>query len=508
MATDLLRSNVEASKRLFLDRLTTDQQKLLQTNIDEGPGDVYVYGNVGDSNNFGIGFDCSGLDGVVIGTALFGFAYWAGKGYYRLFTTETFPGPFAGFRQVSQQDCINSASPIKVMIGHYGGGENSHMACIIDGWHMESNGDYGVIGGTNLHRPGITAIDDNYWNDWWVYDGTITEDTTWRQPMGYPQGLDYAGGYIPGADLVSAGITFVCRYINDGGTGLPKKLLQAAEFIDLCKAGIRVIFNYETTADFMLNDNGANDAVNGLAYVRGLLNAAKDQGITTVYTVDTSGNPINVNIDDYKPVIYFSADFDEAPEQDGAIAAFLDSAKSVLGINSAGKSCAAAYGAYWLLSRAHASGHVDYMWQTEAWSGGNIDSAIAVMQRNGVGYTTIDGVQCDVDEAHMDDIGAFMASTASNPIPIPPPPAPPASNDIPDATTLLRLVAEQLMGPWDPVKGAFTGWTQDGQDSNGNNLFLNDLLVKVDKTLDEIQSTVTATQKTVNKPAVKTTSKG
>src|SRR5437868_12376324 len=111
MAVALKRSNIEGAKRVFLDRLAVDQQHLLQPNdIDAGPGDVYDYGGVGDSNNFGVGFDCSGLNGVVIAIALFGFDYFAGKGYFRIFTTESFPGPFQGFRQVSKQECINSSS--------------------------------------------------------------------------------------------------------------------------------------------------------------------------------------------------------------------------------------------------------------------------------------------------------------------------------------------------------------------------------------------------------------
>jgi len=31
-----------------------------------------------------------------------------------------------------------------------------------------------------------------------------------------------------------------------------------------------------------------------------------------------------------------------------------------------------------------------------------------IMQRNGLGYMTIDGIQCDINEAHTDDIGAFV----------------------------------------------------------------------------------------------------
>lgn len=457
MTVTLYRSNIEAAKRLFLDRLTTGAQPLLQpTAIDQGPGDPYYYGGVGDSNNFGVSFDCSGLAGVAIATALYGFNYWAGIGYQRLFSTETFVNWAAtngNWKQTTQADLVNGDYPIKVMIMHGGGGPDSHMACWIDGWNMESNGDYGVC----TAAPEITGVASNFWNDWWVWTGgPISEDTKWRQPMEYPQGLDYAGGQIPGEVLAQNGIQFVCRYINDGGTGLPKKLLTADEFVDLVQNGIRVHFNYETTSDFMLSDNGAADAQTGLAYVQGLLSAAAQAGL---------------NVAGYDPVIYFSADFDEPPEDDAVLDAFLDSAKGVLGVNSSGKSCAAAYGAYWFLMRANNSGHVDYLWQTEAWSGGNIDSAIAIMQRNDVGYATYAGVQCDVDEAHADDTGAFIPDATPIPAPVPvpvPTPAPaPVSNpyanaNTPDGGNYAALGYSQMSGPLDAATGYGTGWTQLG----------------------------------------------
>jgi len=397
MSLNLLRSNVEASKRIFLDRLTADEGQPLDNpvNPDLGPGDQYEYANVGDPDNFGVGFDCSGWCGVGCATALFGFAYWMGRGYFRLFAT----GSFASWaqsvndqggcwKQTTRDDLLNGSYPLKVVI-HQGDGPDGHMAMWLDGWNMESNGEYGLCTAADE----ITGLASNYWDTWWVWDGPIVEDTAWRQPMGYPQGLDYAGGIIPGAELAAAGITFVCRYINDGGTSLPKKLLTSEEFIDLVRNGIQVYFNYETTSDFMLNDSGAADAAAAKSYVQGLLDAAQAAGL------DTSG---------YEIVIYFSCDFDEPPSDDGAIESFLDSAKTVLGTRQDGKSCAAMYGPYWILMRAFNSGHVDFLWQTEAWSGGNIDSQIAIMQRNALGYRSISGVECDVDEQHISDSGQFV----------------------------------------------------------------------------------------------------
>ena len=433
MSVTLLRSNIEFAKRVFLDRLTTDAQPLLQpTQIDQGPGDEYEYAGTFDPFNFGIGADCSGLCGIVLGAAINGAAAMT---WGRLFSTETFPGPLPGFRQTTQADLINGSYPLKVCIMHGGGGPDSHMACQIDGWDMESNGDHGVC-----TMPGdITGTASSYWNDWWVYDAPITEDTTRRQPMSYPRGLDYAGGRPSGADLAAAGISFVCRYVTDGGSGLPNKILTAAEFADLQANNIAVVFNWEQAADNMLGGaaQGTTDAQAALANIRSLPGAPS------------------------QPVVYFSCDFDSTPDQQTPINAYLQAAAQVLG----GSQFVGIYGGFWPLSRALDAGVCKYGWQTEAWSGGNVDSRINIMQRNGLGYQTVDGVQCDINEAHTDDIGAVVPNAA------PPTPTPPPTPTQPDPTApaflaglsdrqVLNLIAVQLLGP-DGL-----GWAQGGADSD------------------------------------------
>jgi hypothetical protein len=425
--SEIYRSNLEAAKRVFLDRLTTDAQPLLQPDhIDEGPGDEYDYTGVGDSANFGVGFDCSGLCGVVLGIALHGFGYFAGRGYVRLFSTETFPGPLEGFRRVSQAEMLADDYPLKVAIMHGGGGPNSHMACMIDGWHMESNGEAGVC----TEPPQITPLDSDYWNDFLVHDGPIIEDTKWRQPMGYPQGLDYAGGRIAGADLASAGYSFVCRYLTDGGPGLPGKQLLPDEFADLVANGIAVVFNWETTADRMLGDTAAGmaDAQAALAYIRSLPGVAPD----------------------YQPVVYFSCDWDEAPDQQGAVNDYLTGAGSVLG----GPQFVGIYGGYWPLSRALDAGVCNWAWQTEAWSGGNIDARVNIVQRNNAGYAYIAGVQCDINEAHTDYFGQY---TGDAPMPVQPTPAPaanPPAIPVPaDQADQVKDVWAQLLTRWDMLNG-------------------------------------------------------
>ncbi len=389
MATTL-RSSIEATKRVFKDRLSTDQQPLDNpNNIDGGPGDPYVYANVGDSNNLGIGFDCSGLCSVVLPIALRGLSVWAGIGYQRQFSTDTFAswaaGPGGGaWKQTTEADLQSGSYPLKVMI-HTGSGPDGHMACIVDGVWMESNGTYGLCTAPDE----ITSM--SYWDQFWVWTGTITEDTPYRETLSYPRGLDYAGGYISGADLAAAGITFVCRYVASGGQQLPDKILSPNEFLDLVTNGIAVVFNWESTADAMLGGQaqGAADAQTALAYIQSLLAAAQRVGVSVP--------------PGYQPVVYFSCDFDEAPDQDVPVEAYLQGAASVLG----GMGNVGIYGAYWICTRAQAAVGVAYIWQTEAWSGNNVTSAANIVQRNGLGYQTEDGVQCDIDEAHSTNYGQF-----------------------------------------------------------------------------------------------------
>ena len=435
----LLRSNVEFAKRVFLDRLTTDQQGLYQADDnDAGPGDVYDYAGCYDPDNLGVGADCSGSAGIFIGAAFNGPD---GLQWIRQFCTETFPGSFLGFRQTTQDDLVNNYYPIKVCIEHGGGGPNSHMNCSIDGIVMESNGDYGTC--TLDH--GAIPQDSDFWNDWWVFDGPIQEDTTYRCPMEYPQGVDYAGGTIGGLDLREAGVSFVCRYLTDGGASLPGKQLQRQEFLNLCTNGISIVFNWETTADFMLNgyDQGVSDAQQALDYIRSLPGAPS------------------------QPVVYFSADFDETPDQDSVVWEYMAGANSVLGTNEQGNMCAGIYGDYWVCSRALDANVADYVWQTEAWSGGNVTGSVNIFQRNSLGYRDFNGIQCDIDEAHTDDFGQFTPG-----------------GSMPEKPT--DLILDQLEGPLG-ADGSRQGWPQ-----LGNRSIVDYLAQVVGPALQQIQASLTS----------------
>ena len=74
-----------------------------------------------------------------------------------------------------------------------------------------------------------------------------------------------------------------------------------------------------------------------------------------------------------------------------------------------------------------------------------------IMQRNGLGYMTIDGIQRDINEAHTDDIGAFVPGA---PVVITPttPHAPvdtavPLSNaQMQDLVNMVSIIFQQVAG--------------------------------------------------------------
>lgn len=205
-------------------------------------------------------------------------------------------------------------------------------------------------------------------------------------------GLDYAGGVPGGAAIMAHGYQFVVRYLSDGGLNLPGKLLTAAEYGDLQRAGVSVCCNWETTATRMLDgfDAGVTDAQKAAAVCMAL------------------GHPPT------RP-IYFSADWDASPAQQAAIDAYLSGVASSLGLARTG-----VYGGYWAVKRALDDGKAQWAWQTSAWSGGNVDPRIHILQR--IGYVDVNGVECDVNEARQLDFGQTLGGS-----PAPQPPGGPES---------------------------------------------------------------------------------
>lgn len=184
-------------------------------------------------------------------------------------------------------------------------------------------------------------------------------------------GLDYAGGRPTPSAITAGGFSFVCRYLTSGGPGLPGKLLEPDEYVELGSAGVAVVPNWETTATRMLDghDAGVADARAAAAYLAKL------------------GHPTD------RPV-FFSADFDSTPAQQAEIDDYLRGCASVLGADRVG-----VYGSFYVVQRCLNNHSAVWAWQTLAWSGGQVDDRAHIVQR--IGTAHVGGVECDVNEARV-----------------------------------------------------------------------------------------------------------
>ncbi|MGV9412575.1 DUF1906 domain-containing protein [Nocardia sp. NPDC003693] len=260
-------------------------------------------------------------------------------------------------------------------------------------------------------------------------------------------GLDYAAGR-PGASAIrAAGFDFVVRYLSSGGASLPGKLLTPAEAEDLRAHGVSIVSNWETTAARMLDGYGAGvtDARTALAQV------LRCGGRTD------------------RP-IYFSADFDATPQQQGQINAYLEGAATVLGSTNVG-----IYGGYWPVTRALDAGVADWAWQTVAWSGSNREPRAQLLQTGEQVY--VNGVQCDVNETDRIDFGQWDFEQEEQDL-------------TPEQDQILRDIQTQLRGP------GLAGWPQLGDDAQGNHRTLVDALAAALTLIDELRTEISELEAT------------
>ena len=190
------------------------------------------------------------------------------------------------------------------------------------------------------------------------------------------RGVDFAGGR-PGAKAIkAAGFDFVVRYLTDGGPGLPGKLLLPAEMDDYKANNVAVCFMWETSADRAKagRQAGFDDALKADNYL--------------------------ISIGLASQIIYFAVDFDATEVDQTSINEYLAGAGQYLGIWRVG-----VYGGYWPISRAAEAGVVAWVEQTQAWSGDNLWPSRNITQQ--IGQITINGIPCDVLEAHTVDFGQF-----------------------------------------------------------------------------------------------------
>lgn len=191
------------------------------------------------------------------------------------------------------------------------------------------------------------------------------------------QGVDYAWSRPSPTGLYAAGKRFACRYASFDTTG---KNLTVQEAIDLSRAGLSIVANWE---------HSATDQLGG--YDRGRAHAVAAHQMFT-----DRGMPPD------RP-IYFSTDFNATAEQLETCRAYLNGAASILGRARVG-----VYGGYRTIDHMAISGAAQWFWQTYAWSAGRWHAAADIRQyQNGV---TVAGATVDLDQAMVPDYGQWVVA--------------------------------------------------------------------------------------------------
>lgn len=195
------------------------------------------------------------------------------------------------------------------------------------------------------------------------------------------QVLDYSGTPPRGADVAAAGFAGVIRYSVPGNS----KSIAVTEVADMIQAGRTVTLVYEGQAGQILNGHtqGVHDAAQALRQAH------------------------NVGID--PRAMYFACDVDAQPDQYGLIDNYLDGAATQLGAARVG-----IYGGRQVIDHVRSAGTARWFWQTAAWGTG-LAAGVHLYQR--IGYVTVGGTQCDVNDVHQADYGQHPAPAS---IPAPP----------------------------------------------------------------------------------------
>lgn len=235
-------------------------------------------------------------------------------------------------------------------------------------------------------------------------------------------GFDYTERIDPAA-LKAAGAAVVFRYLSQ--PGWPKNL-TAAEAHELLAAGIPIVLNYETTADFMLGGFSA-----GVTCAR----SARAQATAL-------GAPSGTRI-------YYSTDFSATSVQVAAVLDFERGAASVDGDAEVG-----GYGGLAVALAEDAAGFAT--WQTIAWSNGQWDARSLARQTGE--QRTVGGVVVDVNE--IENLAALGAWGGPVPAPSPAPnPTPNTEDDVSFATGEIKpgVGATTVVLP-PPANSGAAGW--------------------------------------------------
>lgn len=212
------------------------------------------------------------------------------------------------------------------------------------------------------------------------------------------QGLDYSWGRPNLGQVKQLGYEFVVRYLAAAGGG---KEITSNEAAAIRGAGLNLALVYEQYAQRPLEGRSAGQA----------------DAKTARAQADSVGFPAD------RP-IYFAVDWDAAENQQAAIDDYLRGAADVLGADLVG-----VYAGYWIVKRCVENGTAKWLWQTYAWSGGNVHPQAHLYQyKNG---QNIAGAGVDINESKQADYGAWGQGSSPAPAPAPAPqPAPAPSGDV------------------------------------------------------------------------------
>jgi len=192
----------------------------------------------------------------------------------------------------------------------------------------------------------------------------------------YAKGLDFAWSKPRATSVQAAGYQFEARYYSRDQS----KLLTPLEEIAASAAGLRMVTVFEDSAQQarLGTDQGHADGAVARWW------ATLDHQPTT--------SPI-----------YIAFDYQAPPSDWPQIAAYVDAFQAEAGYPAGG------YGDYYLLRQLLADGHVQWLWQTIAWSDGLIHPQMNIYQTGA--QAVIDGNYCDINYAYTQEYGSWLPAT-------------------------------------------------------------------------------------------------
>lgn len=221
---------------------------------------------------------------------------------------------------------------------------------------------------------------------WAPIIGLLMPDYNIEPGETYSLGIDTAS-YIGGAAVKASPFSTIMRYVTDGGSGLPQKLLSALEARTYLVNDIALVSNYEW--DGKPHDGYATG--NNDAYV-------------AVSNHCAAGGPP-------RATIYFSLDYD-APEEDQPV---IDEYFHGIYDYMAGEYDVGVYAGYYVCKRLREKYPQIKVWQAFAWSGGQVLDDIEIYQRqNDVPFF---GTSVDINEIRKPGkIGAWQEAMENDEI--------------------------------------------------------------------------------------------